>query len=81
MNPEHITFRQEEFSKAVKEKILSTMVEEKRRIGLREFSKRAGVSSATLSRVANCKPPDIETFFKLCLWMKRSCNQFYKHES
>jgi predicted transcriptional regulator len=81
MNPEHITFRQAEFSKAVKEKIFSTMLKEKRRIGLREFSKRAGVSSATLSRVANGKPPDIETFFKICWWMKVSCNKFYKHES
>ena len=72
-------FKQEEFSDAVKEKMFSQMAEEKRRIGTREFAKQIGVSASTLSRIENGKIPDLETFFKLCFWMKKSSNQFYNH--
>ena len=74
-----IKFKQKQFSEAVKEKMFTTMATEKRRIGVREFAKQAGISAATLSRIENGKPPDIETFFKLCFWMKRRSNEFYNH--
>lgn len=37
--------------------------------GIREFSKRVGVSPATLSRVERGNLPDLETFTKLCAYM------------
>jgi len=72
-------FKQKLFSDAVKQKMFSIMATEKRRIGVREFAENIGISAATLSRVENGKMPDIETFFKLCFWMKRSSNEFYNH--
>jgi len=53
------------------------MLIQKKRIGVREFGDSIGVSAATFSRIENGKTPDIETFFKLCFWMKRSANEFY----
>jgi transcriptional regulator with XRE-family HTH domain len=38
--------------------------------GLRETAKEIGISPATLSRVEGGKLPDIETFTKICQWMK-----------
>jgi len=38
--------------------------------GIREFSKIVGVSPATLSRVERGNLPDLETFTKLCAYMK-----------
>jgi transcriptional regulator with XRE-family HTH domain len=38
--------------------------------GIREFSKRVGVSPATLSRIERGNLPDLETFTKLCAYMK-----------
>jgi transcriptional regulator with XRE-family HTH domain len=37
--------------------------------GVREFSKRVGISPATLSRVERGNLPDLETFTKLCAYM------------
>ena len=61
-----IKFKQKHFSESVRVKMFTTMTDQKRRIGLREFAKQAGVSLATLSRIENGNLPDIETFFKLC---------------
>tara|TARA_Y100000310_G_C20695027_1_gene825062 strand:- start:3934 stop:4266 length:333 start_codon:yes stop_codon:yes gene_type:complete len=38
--------------------------------GIRETSKEIGISSATLSRVENGKPPDLNTFPKVCKWLQ-----------
>jgi transcriptional regulator with XRE-family HTH domain len=38
--------------------------------GLRETAREIGISPATLSRVEGGKLPDIETFTKLCTWMR-----------
>lgn len=72
-------FKQKQFTEAVRETMFTKMATQKRRIGVREFAKQIGISSATLSRIENGKVPDIETFFKLCFWMKRSSNEFYNH--
>ena len=71
-------FKQKQFTEAVRETMFIRMAKEKRRIGVREFSKEIGISFPTLSRIENGSLPDIETFFKLCKWMKKSSNLFYK---
>lgn len=38
--------------------------------GLRETAAEVGISPATLSRVERGKLPDIDTFSKLCTWLK-----------
>lgn len=38
--------------------------------GLREIGQLIGVSPSTLSRVENCKMPDMETFLALCNWLQ-----------
>jgi transcriptional regulator with XRE-family HTH domain len=38
--------------------------------GIREVSKEIGVSPATLSRVERGHLPDLETFGKICKWLK-----------
>ena len=70
-------FKQKQFTEAVNEKMFGEMTKQKRRIGVREFAKEIGISPATLSRIENGNVPDIETFFNLCFWMKRSTNEFY----
>jgi transcriptional regulator with XRE-family HTH domain len=42
---------------------------------LREVATEIGTSPATLSRVENGKVPDIDTFSKICRWMKISPNE------
>jgi transcriptional regulator with XRE-family HTH domain len=74
-----IRFKQKLFSATVQQIMFLRMAEQKRRIGLREFAKQIGISSATLSRIENGKTPDLETYFKLCFWMKKSTNEFYNH--
>ncbi len=38
--------------------------------GLRDTAREIGISPATLSRVEGGKLPDIETFTKICQWMR-----------
>ena len=38
--------------------------------GIREVAKEVGISYATLSRVESGKLPDLETFAKICQWLK-----------
>ena len=38
--------------------------------GIREVAREIGISPATLSRVENGKLPDLETFSKICRWLK-----------
>lgn len=37
--------------------------------GLRKCANEIGISSATLSRVENGDSIDIETFYKICVWL------------
>lgn len=62
-------FNQDEFSKRVREKMFKQMLNEERKIGLRRFASDIGISTATLSRLTNGKTPDVETFFKICVWL------------
>jgi len=38
--------------------------------GVRQIAKEIGISPATLSRVENGKVADLETFRKICAWLK-----------
>ena len=38
--------------------------------GIREVAREIGISPATLSRVENGKLPDLDTFSKICKWLK-----------
>lgn len=69
-------FQQKKFSDAVKDKMFTDMKDGKKRIGVRDFAIDAKVSPATLSRVSNGKMPDLETFFRLCVWLKKDPKDF-----
>lgn len=70
-------FKQKLFSKSIRTKMFSDMLKQQRRIGLREFSKYIGISSATLCRLEKGSIPDIETYLKICKWLVESPNKFY----
>jgi len=38
--------------------------------GIREVAREIGISPATLSRVENGKLPDLDTFSKVCKWLR-----------
>ena len=38
--------------------------------GIREFAREIGISPATLSRIENGKLPDLETFSKICSYLR-----------
>jgi transcriptional regulator with XRE-family HTH domain len=38
--------------------------------GIRETAREIGISSATLSRIERGNVPDLETFAKVCRWLK-----------
>lgn len=38
--------------------------------GIREVATEIGISSATLSRIENGKLPDLESFSKICRWLR-----------
>lgn len=45
---------------------------------IREAAKIAGVSASTISRIENRKSFDMETFVKLCLWMKSEPSKYFQ---
>jgi transcriptional regulator with XRE-family HTH domain len=46
------------------------LVEERGETGIRKTAKEIGISPATLSRVERGYLPDLETFTKICRWLK-----------
>lgn len=64
-------FDKTEFAKALKTHRVITMD-----IGLREVAKKVKISAATLSRIENEKPTEIDTILKLCHWMKLPLTKF-----
>lgn len=57
-------------------KDLSARVREARGVrGIRAVAEEVGVSYATLSRVEAGKTPDLDTFKKLCAWLKVEPNE------
>jgi DNA-binding Xre family transcriptional regulator len=45
---------------------------------LRKIGKKIGISAATLSRVKNGKPADINTILKICDWMNSKITHYIK---
>jgi transcriptional regulator with XRE-family HTH domain len=61
---------------------LGAIVRERRgKKKLRETAREIGISPATLMRVENGRIPDIETFRKLCVWLKTDANSFLGFKS
>ncbi len=58
--------------------LFSEMIKEKRNgMGLRETAHQIGdVSASTLSRIEKGKIPDLQTFFKICNWLKVPSDNF-----
>jgi len=50
-------------------------------VGVRVAAKEIGISHATLSRIERGNVPDIETFSKLCDWLKLDPSDFLGHYS
>lgn len=58
-------------------KKLSSMIKSKRgKQGLRAAGKEIGISAPTLSRIEQGNLPDIETYVKLCEWLKVPTDYF-----
>jgi transcriptional regulator with XRE-family HTH domain len=56
---------------------LGVLVREKRgKKKLRETAGEIGIGPATLMRVENGRIPDVETFGKLCVWLKKDPGTF-----
>ena len=47
-------------------------------ITIRQAAAIAGVSASTISRIENFKSFDMETFVKLCLWMKTEPSKYFQ---
>lgn len=47
-------------------------------ITIRQAAAIAGVSASTISRIENLKSFDMETFVKLCLWMKTEPSKYFQ---
>jgi transcriptional regulator with XRE-family HTH domain len=63
--------------------LLAGMLKSKRADkGLRATAKEiGGVSAATLSRIEQGKVPDVDTFIKICNWLKVSTDTFINSDS
>lgn len=70
-------FNQFKFSSAVKDKMFAEMVKKKKRIPLDVFAKETGISKATLSRIENGSPPDVNTFCILLKWIDKPASEFF----
>ena len=47
-------------------------------ITVREVAEIAGVSASTISRIENRKSFDMETFVKLCQWLKSEPSKYFQ---
>lgn len=62
--------------------LLASMIKSKRKNqGLRATAKEIGnVSAATISRIEQGKVPDVETFIKICRWLKVPTDDIILHK-
>lgn len=63
----------EKLSKQIRTKRLITL-----EMNIRDAAKEMGISAATLSRIENKRPPDIDTFATLCNWVEQPMELFFK---
>lgn len=47
------------------------------RIDIRQAAMQIGISAPTLSRVENCKTPDLYTYFYCCRWLGVEMQSFF----
>lgn len=57
------------------------MKDEKRTIGLREFSKDIGISAATLSRICNGGKADLDTAILVSRWLNKDLGEYILNEA
>lgn len=66
-------------SKELNTHLLATMIKKKRGDqGLRAVAEEIEVSAPTLSRIEQEKVPDVDTFLKICRWLKMSPEDFVR---
>lgn len=59
------------------DRFVATLKHKIGRTPLRVIASESGVSVATLSRMTNNHPPDMETFSKLLVWMRVPASDFF----
>ena len=76
LNNNNMIFRSDRFRKDIitKRCIVNNMT-------MDEACKEIGISKATLSRVEREKLPDVETFGKICIWLKTDANKYLQINS
>lgn len=47
------------------------------RIDIRQAAMQIGISAPTLSRIENCKTPDLYTYFYCCRWLGVEMQSFF----
>lgn len=57
-------------SKITLESLGRRLLEKRGNLGIRETAREIGISHSTLSRVERGYLPDLETFSKICAWLK-----------
>ncbi len=46
-------------------------------LNLRQAARQIGISASTLSRIENGNPPEIETFGRICQWLKEPPSKYF----
>lgn len=65
-----LRFTKENMRKITIEQLGAELKRERRGRGLREVAADIGISTATLSRIESGRQPDLETFSKVCKWLR-----------
>lgn len=61
---------------AIRDKMFTIMAEEKKKFSDTYFAEQMGLSKATLSRILNFKPTELDNLVKVCKWLKRPIDDF-----
>ena len=72
-------FNYDLFIKCIVEKRWQDANTEKQNQGLRHLASKIGTTAATLSRILNGRPIDLETAIKTCLWLNKSVDFFVQY--
>lgn len=46
--------------------------------GLRKLAKRAKIGHSSMNRILHGALPDLDTFAKICTWLNKPANDFFK---
>jgi len=61
---------------AIRDKMFTIMAEEKKKFSDTYFAEQMGLSKATLSRILNFKPTELDNLVKVCKWLGRPIDDF-----